>query len=114
MGQRGSEMVPIERIEARAYEIPTDRPEADGTLEWDSTAVVVVELTAGGKRGLGYTYADASVAHLIHRILAEELKGHDVMDVPARMASLLTRVRNLGRPGLGLELKRQDAERYAR
>ncbi|WP_375765031.1 mandelate racemase [Archangium gephyra] len=100
MGQRSSGVVPIERIEARAYEIPTDAPEADGTADWDSTTLIVVELTAGGQRGLGYTYADASAASLIHRTLAEELKGHDVMDIPARMASLLTRVRNKGRPGM--------------
>ncbi|MFL5354227.1 enolase C-terminal domain-like protein [Archangium sp.] len=101
MGHRSSEVVPIERCEARAYEIPTDAPEADGTAEWNSTTLVVVELTAGGKRGLGYTYADAAAASLIQRSLSEELMGHDVMDVPARMVSLLTRVRNKGRPGLG-------------
>lgn len=100
MGHKSSEAVPIERCEARAYEIPTDAPEADGTIDWNSTTLVVVELTAGGKRGLGYTYADASAAGLINRTLAEELKGHDVMDVPARMVSLLQRVRNKGRPGL--------------
>ncbi|QRK05929.1 mandelate racemase [Archangium violaceum] len=100
MARRSSEAVPIERIEARAYEIPTDAPEADGTIEWDSTTLVVVELTAGGTRGLGYTYADAAAAGLIHRTLSKELLGHDVMDVPARMVSLLTRVRNKGRPGL--------------
>ncbi|HEX5745391.1 MAG TPA: enolase C-terminal domain-like protein [Archangium sp.] len=100
MVRKRGDVVPIERIEARAYEIPTDAPEADGTAEWDSTTLVVVELTAGGTRGLGYTYADASAASLIHGTLAEELKGHDVMDVPARMVSLLMRVRNKGRPGL--------------
>lgn len=100
MARRSSEAVPIERCTARAYEIPTDAPEADGTVAWDSTTLVVVELTAGGKRGLGYTYADASAASLIHHTLSKELEGHDVMDVPARMVSLLTRVRNKGRPGL--------------
>ncbi|WNG23498.1 mandelate racemase [Cystobacter fuscus] len=100
MGQKSSEAVPIERCEARAYEIPTDAPEADGTVEWNSTTLVVVEVTAGGQRGLGYTYADAAAASLIHRTLSKELEGHDVMDVPARMVSLLKRVRNKGRPGL--------------
>ncbi|MGZ3461373.1 MAG: enolase C-terminal domain-like protein, partial [Archangium sp.] len=100
MGQRNGDKVPIERIEARAYEIPTDSPEADGTLSWDSTTLVAVELTAGGKRGLGYTYADASAASLINRTLAQELQGEDVMDVPARLVQLLLRVRNKGRPGM--------------
>ncbi|WP_426752734.1 enolase C-terminal domain-like protein [Myxococcus sp. Y35] len=100
MRQRHREAVPIERCEVQAYEIPTDAPEADGTAEWTRTTLVVVELTAEGTRGLGYTYADASAAGLIHRTLIPLLQGHDVMDVPARMLSLLRRVRNTGRPGL--------------
>ncbi|QQR47919.1 mandelate racemase [Myxococcus xanthus] len=100
MVQRLSEAVPIERCEVLAYEVPTDAQEADGTIEWDSTTLVVVELTAGGTRGLGYTYADASAASLIRRSLTRALEGHDVMDVPARMRSFLRQVRNKGRPGL--------------
>jgi L-alanine-DL-glutamate epimerase-like enolase superfamily enzyme len=98
--QRGSGVVRIERVEAAAYKIPTDAPEADGTFEWDSTTLVVVELTAGGHRGLGYTYTDAVAAELISRVFAEELRSQDAMDTPARMIALLRRVRNLGRPGL--------------
>ncbi|HSP78810.1 MAG TPA: enolase C-terminal domain-like protein [Myxococcaceae bacterium] len=94
-------MVAIERVEARAYEIPTEGgPEADGTLEWRSTTLVVAHVWAGGLRGLGYTYADAAAADVINRVGEEELKGEDVLDVPARMVSLLKRVRNKGRPGL--------------
>jgi hypothetical protein len=33
----------VERLQATAHIIPTDRPESDGTLEWDSTTTVVVE-----------------------------------------------------------------------
>ena len=54
----GSSDVPIERIEVAAYVIPTDAPEADGTIAWDSTTLVVVHVEAGGCRGLGYGYAD--------------------------------------------------------
>jgi L-alanine-DL-glutamate epimerase-like enolase superfamily enzyme len=97
---QGGGAAPIERIEASAYKIPTDAPEADGTFAWESTTLVVVELTAGGQRGLGYTYTDAVAAGLISRVLAEELRSQDAMDIPARMNSLLRRVRNLGRPGL--------------
>jgi hypothetical protein len=32
----------IDRIETRCYEVPTDRPESDGTFAWDSTTIVVV------------------------------------------------------------------------
>ncbi len=53
--------VPIERLVARAYTIPTDQPEADGTMQWDSTTLIVVEVAGGGRTGLGYTYADGSI-----------------------------------------------------
>ena len=52
----------VERIDVSAYKIPTDVPEADGTYAWDSTTLVLVEATAGGRRGLGYTYADTATA----------------------------------------------------
>ncbi len=54
----GSSSVPIERIDVSAYQVPTDSPESDGTYEWDSTTMVLVEATAGGRTGLGYSYAD--------------------------------------------------------
>jgi len=97
---RGGDVVPISDVRASAYVVPTDAPEADGTFAWESTTLVVVELTAGGERGLGYTYTDACAAALIQRALAEALRGEDAMDIPARMAALLRRVRNLGRSGL--------------
>jgi hypothetical protein len=43
--------VPIERLEVAAYTVPTDRPESDGTLEWESTTIVVVDVSAGGAAG---------------------------------------------------------------
>lgn len=98
--RRRGDAVPISEVHASAYEVPTDAPEADGTFAWKSTTLVVVELTAGGQRGLGYTYTDACAADLVRRVLAEELRGRDAMDVPGRMDALLRRVRNLGRAGL--------------
>ena len=44
----------IGHVAARAFEIPTDQPEADGTLSWDKTTIVVVEIAAGGATGLAY------------------------------------------------------------
>ena len=38
-----------ERLDVSAYTVPTDRPESDGTLEWDSTTMVLVEASAGAK-----------------------------------------------------------------
>ena len=34
---------PVERVDVSAFVIPTDAPEADGTFEWQSTTLVVVE-----------------------------------------------------------------------
>jgi hypothetical protein len=34
------------------FVIPTGGHESDGTLEWDSTTLVVVEVTADGRHGL--------------------------------------------------------------
>jgi len=51
---------PVATLEARAYTVPTDRPEADGTLAWDATTMVVVEARAEGEVGTGWTYAPAA------------------------------------------------------
>jgi hypothetical protein len=40
-------------------------PEADGTLEWDATTIVVVQLSQDGCTELGWTYADAACVPLI-------------------------------------------------
>ncbi len=42
---------PIERVRARAFKIPTDKPEADGTIAWNSTTLVLVEVSGGGRKG---------------------------------------------------------------
>jgi L-alanine-DL-glutamate epimerase-like enolase superfamily enzyme len=91
---------PITRVGARAYEIPTDAPEADGTLAWDRTTMVLVDIAAGGETGLGYTYADASLVPLIQHKLASILKNKSAFDIGAASAALWHGIRNLGRPGL--------------
>lgn len=92
--------MPIEAIEVAAYTIPTDFPESDGTLEWDSTTLILVEATAGGEHGLGFTYAGTSSARLIHDRLAEVVRGRDALAVPGAWAAMVDAVRNLGRPGI--------------
>ncbi len=91
---------PIGNIQARAYKIPTDKPEADGTFAWDTTTLVVVEVVGGGQTGLGYTYADASNVRLIETTLATAVQGIDVMDPPKAWATMQHAVRNFGRSGL--------------
>jgi len=93
-------MVAIDNVNVFAYTIPTESPEADGTYEWDSTTIVIVELTAGGKSGLGYTYADTATAKLINDKLKQVIVGQDAMSVTAGWRSMLHSIRNLGRPGI--------------
>ena len=93
-------IVPIQRITVSIFKIPTDSLESDGTLEWDKTTLVLVEAVAGGKHGLGYTYADTATATVIHDILAEVVQGLDAMSPGAAYAQMWRRVRNLGRPGI--------------
>jgi L-alanine-DL-glutamate epimerase-like enolase superfamily enzyme len=91
---------PIGRVAPRAYEIPTDEPEADGTLAWDRTTLVLVEIDDAGETGIGYTYADASLVPLIEGKLAAVVAGESALDIPARTTALWRSVRNLGRGGL--------------
>ncbi|OXM60583.1 enolase C-terminal domain-like protein [Amycolatopsis vastitatis] len=93
-------MTTIERVGARAYRVPTPGPEADGTLAWDATTIVVVHAEAGGVTGLGWTYADAACVPLIEDVLAGAVRGRPVLDVPACWAAMQHAIRNLGRAGL--------------
>ena len=90
----------IESVAARAYTIPTDAPEADGTLAWDKTTVVTVEVRAAGMTGLGWTYAAGAAAHLITELLASVVVGHLAADVRGANAAMAKAVRNVGRPGI--------------
>jgi len=90
----------IERIEVSTRTVPTDFPESDGTLEWNATTVVLVHAHAGGRCGLGYTYADTATATLIRDLLSEVVKGHDAMAPASNWNVMLSRTRNLGRPGI--------------
>jgi len=96
----GDKGVAIERLDVSAYTVPTDFPESDGTYSWDKTTIVIVEATAGGKQGLGYTYADLATAKLIQEMLIHVVQGHDAMNVPACWLSMVKSIRNLGRPGI--------------
>ncbi len=92
--------VAIEHIHVSAYKVPTDQPESDGTIAWDSTTLVLVEIEGGGHTGLGYTYGDESIAHLIHGKLAKIAEGRDVMNVAGAWVEMVKAIRNLGRPGV--------------
>ncbi|MGI8955357.1 MAG: enolase C-terminal domain-like protein [Chthoniobacterales bacterium] len=90
----------IEKLHVSAYTIPTDQPESDGTIEWDSTTIVIVEAEAGGQRSLGYSYADSATAHLIESKLKDVVIGMDAMSPNAAFVAMVHSIRNLGRPGI--------------
>ncbi|ADJ29411.1 enolase C-terminal domain-like protein [Nitrosococcus watsonii] len=92
--------VPVEKLEVSAYQIPTDFPEADGTLSWDATTLVLVTATGGGKQSLGYTYGNKAVATLIAGKLTEMVVGQNAMAITSSWQAMVKAIRNLGRPGI--------------
>lgn len=95
-----ADAVPVDRIGVSAYTIPTDAPESDGTLEWHSTTLVLVEAQAAGTTGIGYSYANRATATLIVDTLAKLVEGRDARDIAGTWAAMVAAIRNLGRPGI--------------
>ena len=93
----------VDRLEVTAHTIPTDGPESDGTLEWDSTTIVIVQAQAGNTVGLGYTYTHDAAARLIEDKLAAAVRGVDVSEggVTGAWHEMGALLRNVGRPGMG-------------
>jgi L-alanine-DL-glutamate epimerase-like enolase superfamily enzyme len=92
---------PVESLEVSAFTVPTDEPESDGTAEWDSTTIVVVEAQAGGTTGLGYTYAPAATGKLVEEKLVEVVRGRDALAIAEAWEAMGVALRNAGRPGVG-------------
>jgi L-alanine-DL-glutamate epimerase-like enolase superfamily enzyme len=88
-----------------AFEVPTDGPEgkeSDGTLEWSSTTMVLVELRHGSHTGIGYTYADVSAAHFIESKLRPVVVGAELLRPAALWEGMHAAIRNAGQPGAGM------------
>jgi L-alanine-DL-glutamate epimerase-like enolase superfamily enzyme len=92
---------PLTALDVAAYEIPTDEPESDGTLDWDSTTIVVAEVHGGGQTGLGYSYGDTASANLVESKLAAVVRDADAMSPPRAWDSMQQAIRNVGRQGAG-------------
>ena len=65
----------VREVTAVVYVIPTDTPEADGTLTWDKTTMVLASARAGTARGIGWTYAAAAAQSVIADVLADVVIG---------------------------------------
>ncbi len=90
----------VREISTAVYVIPTDTPEADGTLAWDKTTMVLASARAGPVRGLGWTYAAAAAQSVIADALAGVVVGRSALDVPGAAEAMARAVRNIGRPGI--------------
>lgn len=99
----------VDTVRASAYTIPTDAPEADGTLAWDSTTLVLVQAWSGDVVGTGWTYGPAACAAVVSDLLADIAGGRDVHAVPDTWSAMVRAVRNAGRPGIaGMALSAVD------
>ena len=91
----------VEGLEAAVYMVPTDAPEADGTLAWDKTTLVLVTARAGGEQGIGWSYTAAAAAPVVTGILSDVVAGRSALDVAGANEAMARALRNVGRPGIG-------------
>ena len=90
----------VERLETCCFTIPTDQAESDGTLEWVSTTILVVEAVGGSRRGLGWTYAPEAAESVVNELLAPRVVGQSLDDLGRLWLELGAAIRNAGRPGI--------------
>jgi L-alanine-DL-glutamate epimerase-like enolase superfamily enzyme len=90
----------VEHIRLGVFNIPTPSPESDGTFEWRKTTLVIVELTSGGVTGLGYTYANAATARVVHDHLIDVVRGQACFDVERLWRDMFAKLRNVGTDGI--------------
>ncbi|HEY2505325.1 MAG TPA: enolase C-terminal domain-like protein [Streptosporangiaceae bacterium] len=91
---------PLESLQSAVYVVPTESPEADGTLSWDKTTVVTVTATAGGVTGTGWTYSASGAQAVINDVLAGVAVGRSMADVAALNEDMYRAVRNFGARGI--------------
>ncbi len=89
----------IDDVEVRVYTIPTDEPEADGTIAWDSTTMVLVQVRSGTTIGTGWTYGAAECGSVVSSTLSPLVIGRSAMDVGASFDTMVKAVRNIARQG---------------
>jgi L-alanine-DL-glutamate epimerase-like enolase superfamily enzyme len=93
----------ITGVDVAAYKFPTPEPEADGTLQWDATTAVVVQVHAGDLTGLGWTYSSPSAVSIIRNHLVSELVDRDSDDITACFEGMRRTCRDLGTKGLVMQ-----------
>jgi L-alanine-DL-glutamate epimerase-like enolase superfamily enzyme len=95
----------IDSVRLRFYQVPTETdgeplPECDGTARWDSTGVLVAEITAAGIVGLGYAYTGRAATSIARETLVPLLVGSNALATAATFWAMAASVRNAGWPGI--------------
>lgn len=90
----------VDKVAVSAYTIPTDDPEGDGTLQWDSTTLIICEIHAAGKVGIGYSYGNQATALIADHLAGKCLLRQVALEIPALHAAMLREVRNDGSGGI--------------
>lgn len=90
----------IDGLSVSCVTIPTDAPESDGTIDWDSTTVVIVEARSAATVGLGWTYAPEAAARVVDSTLAGVVRGRSTDELGAIWLDCGAALRNMGRPGI--------------
>jgi L-alanine-DL-glutamate epimerase-like enolase superfamily enzyme len=90
----------VEQLDVSAYTVPTKTPEADGTLAWSETTLVLVRVSGSGAGGLGYSFADIATANLIDAHLKRTIIGGNYLNISELWVGMVRAIRNLGRPGI--------------
>jgi hypothetical protein len=90
----------IERVSARSFRIPTDAPEADRTMRWEATTLILAEIEAGRHTGIGYTYADAACVTIINGLLGPVLRDRSPFAIPALWVEMVGAPHNAGWRGI--------------
>jgi L-alanine-DL-glutamate epimerase-like enolase superfamily enzyme len=93
----------IDGVDTGVYRFPTPEPEADGTLRWDATTAVVVQVHAGDTSGLGWTYSTAAAADLVEAQLGSAISGMDAFDLTRCWLAMHRACRNLGTRGVAMQ-----------
>lgn len=90
----------ITSAKATAYTVPTDALEADGTFTWSKTTLLLVELEAAGRSGVGYSYTHKTAAPLARELMQDHVLSRDAFDINGMFASMRKAQRNYGRQGI--------------
>lgn len=94
------EFEPVKVEETAVYRVPTDQPEADGTLSWCSTTMPVVRVRSGPHEGIGWTYSSGAAKYVIDELLTDVVDGCDPMAVSEINEAMTRTCRNVGRSGV--------------